>query len=242
MVKRFKTAMIIMISALCFGLISQSQSFASGETAAALKQLGIVDFNNVQKSFNIPIPSFLKDAVKKSKTRKYKSEKGFFNRSDAERESKKVEKVLYARGATLLETVVTSHGISSYGFTIKYIANKPLEARKYESEKDFFSRSDAERESKKVEKVLYARGATLLETVVISHEPSSASFTIKYINNRGLQARKYESEKGFFNRSDAERESKKVEKVLYDRGATLLETVVISHGVSSSSFIIKYID
>ncbi len=236
-----KMARVIIISMVCLGFISQSQLFAFGKTGTALEQLGFKAGNDIQKSFDIPIPLFIKNIVG-DETRKYKSEKGFFTRRDAERESKKVEKVLYARDATLLEIVVMSHGVSSYGFIVKYISNKSIQARKYESEKGFFTRRDAERESKKVEEVLYARDATLLETVIISHGPSSASFTIKYISNKSIQARKYESEKGFFARSDAERESKKVEEVLYARGATLLETVIISHDSGSASFTIKYID
>ena len=115
-----KMARVIIISMVCLGFISQSQLFAFGKTGTALEQLGRRAGNNIQKSFDIPIPLIIKNIVG-DETRKYKREKGFFTRCDAERESKKVEEFLYARGATLLETVVISYGVSSSGFIIKYI-------------------------------------------------------------------------------------------------------------------------
>ena len=115
-----KMARVIIISMICLGFISQSQLFAFGKTETALKQVGLKAGKDIQKSFDIPIPLFIKNIIG-DETRKYKSEKGFFTRRDAERESKKVEEVLHARGATLLETVVISHGPSSASFIIKYI-------------------------------------------------------------------------------------------------------------------------
>ena len=50
------------------------------------------------------------------------------------------------------------------------------------------------------------------------------------------------SEKNYFNRGDAKRDSEKVEKFLLDKGITLLETVVVSYGPVSAGFIVKYID
>ncbi|MCK5357414.1 MAG: hypothetical protein KAJ48_03370 [Elusimicrobiales bacterium] len=57
---------------VCLGFISQSQLFAFGKTGTALEQLGRKAVNNIQKSFDIPIPLIIKNIVG-DETRKYKS-------------------------------------------------------------------------------------------------------------------------------------------------------------------------